>query len=91
MFLAIPVTSAVAERSFSTLKRIKTWLRNTMGQEKLNSLSILNIEKQLLSHINFNNVIKRWAEKDGRLTQYFPCTWLEEKAKELFAQNLFLL
>ena len=29
------VTSAAAERSFSSLRRIKTYLRSTMGQERL--------------------------------------------------------
>jgi hypothetical protein len=31
----IPMTSAEAERSFSTLKRIKTFLRNSMAEERL--------------------------------------------------------
>ena len=32
--MTIPVTSASAERYFSVLKRIKTYLRATMGQER---------------------------------------------------------
>ena len=31
--LTTPVSSAEAERFFSTLKRIKTWLRNAMGYD----------------------------------------------------------
>ena len=33
LFLTLPVTVATAERSFSKLKLIKNYLRNTMGQE----------------------------------------------------------
>ena len=37
--------TAGTERSFSCLKKLKTDLRNTMGQERLNSLAILTIER----------------------------------------------
>jgi len=42
LFLVVPATSASAERSFSLLRRIKTWLRSTTGQERLNHLAIIN-------------------------------------------------
>ena len=35
MFLSLPVTVASAERSFSKLKYIKSYLRNSMAQERL--------------------------------------------------------
>ena len=44
LFLTLPVTVATAERSFSKLKLIKNYLRNTMGQERLSGLSLLAIE-----------------------------------------------
>jgi hypothetical protein len=34
-----------SERSFSSLRRIKTYLRNTIGQERLTCLALINIEK----------------------------------------------
>ena len=36
--LTFPVTSATAERSFSSLRRIKTYLRNSMSHCRLNNL-----------------------------------------------------
>jgi len=36
----LPVTTASAERSFSSLRRLKTYLRSTMCTERLNGLSI---------------------------------------------------
>ena len=48
IYLTIPITSIAAERSFSALKRTKTYLRNTMNQERLSSLSIIHIEKSQL-------------------------------------------
>nr|CAI5858450.1 unnamed protein product [Callosobruchus analis] len=37
----MPVSVASCERSFSKLKLIKTYLRSTMGQERLSGLAIL--------------------------------------------------
>ena len=45
--MTFPVTSASAERSLSALKRIKTYLRSTMHQERLCHLAILSIERSL--------------------------------------------
>ncbi|KAL4629214.1 hypothetical protein ACB092_05G292000 [Castanea dentata] len=59
ILLTIPVTVASAERSFSKLKLIKSYLRSTMSQERLSGLTILLIEKEILAElelrkINFN-------------------------------------
>lgn len=44
LFFTLPVTVASVERSFSKLKLIKDYRRNSMGQSRLNDLSILAIE-----------------------------------------------
>lgn len=41
IMLTIPVTSACAERNFSKLKLIETYLRNRLGQEKLSELTLI--------------------------------------------------
>jgi len=43
--LTIPVFVVSAERSFSKLKLIKSYLRSTMSQQRLNRLVLLFIEK----------------------------------------------
>jgi len=62
------MTSAEAEQSFSTLKRIKTFLRSTMSEDRLSALSMLSIEKLMIKNIpNFNEkVIDMFAEKNER-------------------------
>lgn len=59
------MTTAEAERSFSTLKRIKTFLRSTMSENRLSALSMLSIEKSMINNIsNFKEkVINVFAEK----------------------------
>jgi hypothetical protein len=44
--LTVPVTSCSCERSFSCLRRVKTWLRTKMTQERLDHLSVLAIERE---------------------------------------------
>nr|CAH7713565.1 unnamed protein product [Callosobruchus chinensis] len=43
----IPITTRTPERSFSTMKRVKTWSRNKIGNERLSSLALLSIHWEL--------------------------------------------
>ncbi len=47
----IGATSAGVERSFSCLKRLKSYTRNTMGQGRLSSLALLAIERTLVKSL----------------------------------------
>ncbi len=58
----LPVTVAAAERSFSKLKLIKTYLRSTMGQECLCGLSIISI----------NHVVSQQLMYDDITDDFFP-------------------
>ncbi|KAI4830253.1 hypothetical protein KUCAC02_001897 [Chaenocephalus aceratus] len=71
ILITTALTTAESERCFSTLKRIKTFLRNTMSQDRLNALAMLSMEKKLVRDIpDFNKkVIERFAtEKERRTT-----------------------
>lgn len=48
----LPVTTTTNERSFSTLHRLKTYLRSTMGEDCLNGLASLNIHRDVNVDIN---------------------------------------
>ena len=48
LLTVVPATSATAERSFSCLKRVKTWLRTTMSQPHLNTYAILHAHRDVL-------------------------------------------
>ncbi len=45
LILVMPSTNAVSERSFSAMRRLKTYLRTTMKQERLNHLLLLHAHK----------------------------------------------
>ena len=54
-------TSATPERSFSMLRRIKTWLRSRMSQKRLNSLSIMYDNKDLLDNLSLTDVANEFV------------------------------
>ncbi|CAH0556719.1 unnamed protein product [Brassicogethes aeneus] len=72
LFLTIPVTVATAERSFSKLKIIKTYLRSTMGQEHLSCLSILSIEHKIANRLrsNLDQIIRKFADAKVRRIKF---------------------
>ena len=43
LLLVMPATNAISERSFSAMRRVKTYLRSTMSQKRLNSAMVLHI------------------------------------------------
>lgn len=61
----LPVTIATPERSFSTLKRVKTYLRNTMSENRLNGLAQMSIHREI--QITTDELITKFAEKNRRL------------------------
>ncbi|XP_047145743.1 zinc finger MYM-type protein 1-like [Hydra vulgaris] len=70
ILLTIPVTVASGERSFSKLKLIKTYLRNTMLQDRLNSLSMLSIEQDIAENLYFSSLIRDFADKKARKVRF---------------------
>ena len=46
ILLSQPCTTSTIERSFSSLRRIKTWLRSTIGENRLNGLAMLSIHRE---------------------------------------------
>ena len=52
LYLVCPTITANAERSFSQLRRIKTYSRSTMNQRRLNGLLILSTYHEELDSLN---------------------------------------
>jgi hAT family C-terminal dimerisation region len=60
----LPVTTASAERSFSTLRRLKTYLRSTMTDDRLTSLALLNIHHDIT--ITSDEVLDQYCRVKNR-------------------------
>jgi len=63
----IPVSSATCERSFSSMRRLKNWLRTSMEQQRFTNLSILNIERDIVNKINSSEILEKYSTKNRKL------------------------
>lgn len=63
MYLSYSVSNCSAEHSFSSLKRIKSYLRSNMDDDRLNSLAILNIESEITKFLKYKKIIEDFANR----------------------------
>jgi hypothetical protein len=66
IYLTIPISNASGELSFSVLKRVKNYLRNSMGQIRLENLAILCIESTDTENFDYTKVIDIFAKAKSR-------------------------
>ena len=58
------------ERSFSKLKLIKTYLRSTMAQDRLSSLTTFSIKNYIANQLDLTKIVKRFAEAKARRKKF---------------------
>lgn len=61
----LPVTTAEAERSFSTLRRLKTYLRASTTNDRLLGLALLNVHRDIA--VSPEDVLNALSRKRGHL------------------------
>ena len=70
-FLVLPATTASCERTFSELRRLKTYLRSSMAQDRLNSLAIPAAHTDMIDVIDIQAIAQDFASlNDSRRKQY---------------------
>ena len=57
IYLTTPVTSNTCERSFSALRRLKSWTRSTIGQNRLNGIALIQVHHDKIEPETFNKKI----------------------------------
>lgn len=60
LLYTIPITSATAERSFSALRRLKSFLRTTITQKRLNDVAVLHTHQDELDKLDLKVVINEF-------------------------------
>ena len=85
--LTIPVTSASPERSFSALKHVKTYLRTTMGQDRLKQIAILAIERNLSGSLDYCKVLDKFKENGPRRIQLWTFFFITNFTPIIFLCN----
>lgn len=67
-YQTIPPTTCTVERSFSTLRRVKTWLRSATGEDRLSSLCLLSVHRKRVKSPSFEDkVIDLFGKKKRNL------------------------
>ena len=61
--LTIPVTVASSKLSFSKLKLLKSYLRSTMTQERLNDLAMIAFVSDMLEKIDYESIIENFVSR----------------------------
>ena len=64
--LCIPVGTATRERLFSAMRRIRNYLRVTMGQERFSNFGLLNIENDITTKVDSENILNQFASVASR-------------------------
>ncbi len=61
LVLIMPATNSTSERSFSALRRLKTYLRNTISQERLNNLIVLHVHKDITDTLDLKSICNEFV------------------------------
>jgi hypothetical protein len=68
IMLTKPVTSATAERSYSVLRRLKTYARPTMNNDRLSSLQLMGIHRDF--SVDSDKVMEKFVSAKTRRTDF---------------------
>ena len=64
LICTLPVTSSECERSISVLRRLKTYLRSTIGQESMTGLALMHIKYGM--ELNLDDISNIFAGQHQR-------------------------
>ena len=71
LILVDPATSAAGESSFSTARRLKTWLRSRINQERFSNLTLLDIHKGRTDRISTIDIANEFADRNTNRKRNF--------------------
>ena len=71
LFLTVPVTTATSERTFSSLRRGKSYRRTIMTQERLNHLLLLYCHKARTDNLDMTKMANSFISANDRRAMFF--------------------
>lgn len=71
LYNSVPLVSATAERSFSVMRRIKSWLRSTMSANSLNNRMFSTIHKNRIDDVCTFKIAKDFVQASEQRRKYF--------------------
>lgn len=71
LYLTVPITTATSERAFSTLRRLLTYLRSTMTEQRLNNCMLLHVHKTFTDNLDLREIAKEFISANEDRQRYF--------------------
>jgi len=65
ILMTLPVSAASAERSFSVVRRLKTWLLTNMSQDRMVGLALLHMHRDI--NVTTEQVLVRFVKRKRRV------------------------
>jgi len=67
----IPMASATSECTFSSLRHLRTYLRNTMNQNRLSNCLLLHCHKSITDTLDTVDIAKKFVRANEQRTRHF--------------------
>ena len=71
IYNTVPLSSSTNERSFSTMRRLKTRLRAKAKAKRLNDIMFAHIQTQDFDKLDINLVAKKFLQRNDQREEYF--------------------
>ena len=65
LILVMPATNATSERCFSALRRLKTWLRATTVQQRINWCMLLHVHKDRTDQLTLPDIVNEFVSHNA--------------------------
>ena len=85
--LCISVGTATCERSFSVMRRIRNYLRVTMGQERFSNFGLLNIENDITTKVDSDNNLNQFASVASHSLMFSLCFFHSHNFQRILLNN----
>jgi len=69
--LAVPASVAGCERTFSAMRRLKTWLRSTIVQRCFTQLALLHVHKEIVDTIHIDSIMADFVARRAERRSVF--------------------
>ena len=71
LLLINPETSCSPEMSFSTGRRLRSWLRSTMTSQRFNRMALLNVHNECTDQLDLMEVANEFIDQNELRRKYF--------------------
>jgi hypothetical protein len=71
IYQLVPFSTATNERTFSMLRRLKTYLRSTMTSTRLNSMAVINTHPDILQEVDIVRAARHFVSLNSKRKDTF--------------------